>query len=339
MYKPPSRYRNIRRGLLLLMVVLAMGTGGFVLIEQYSVLDAIYMTIITMSTVGFREVRHLGPDGQIFVIILIVSGLMVMTYTLSAIGQLVIEGQFYKMLGRRRMKREIDRLEGHFIICGHGRMGQILAQELCQEEVPFVAIEGDPELAEVMCDKGYLVIVGDATRDEILEEAGIGHAKGLVAVVSRDEDNLYITLSAREMTRQSNANLYILARAADESAMKKIKRAGADRVISPYQIGGMRMVQALLRPTVFDFVEVVTKSGGLDLMFEELKVGEGSSLVSTAIKDSGIRQKFDVITIAIKKPSGQMVFNPGPDYVIDAGDVLIILGDKEQMARLRQVLA
>jgi voltage-gated potassium channel len=182
------------------------------------------------------------------------------------------------------------------------------------------------------------VVEGDATHDEVLEEAGIERAQGLVAVVSRDEDNLYITLSAREMTRQTNPGLYILSRAADESAMKKIRRAGADRVISPYQIGGMRMVQALLRPTVYDFVEVVTQSSGLDLMFEELQVGEGSPLVSAAIKDSGIRQNYDVIAIAIKKPTGRMVFNPGPDYIIEAGDVLIILGEKNQLARLRKIV-
>jgi voltage-gated potassium channel len=202
-----------------------------------------------------------------------------------------------------------------------------------------VAVEGNQNVAEELAEKGYLVVEGDATRDEILEEAGIQHAQGLVAVVSRDEDNLYITLSAREMTRQSNPGLYILARAADERAMKKIMRAGADRVISPYQIGGMRMVQALLRPTVYDFVEVVTQSSGLDLMFEELQVGENSPLAGRAIKDSGIRQRFDVIAIAIKKPTGQMVFNPRPEYKIEAYDVLIILGDKDQLTRLRSIMS
>jgi voltage-gated potassium channel len=219
-------------------------------------------------------------------------------------------------------------------------MGQILCEELRQERVPFVVIEGDESMVEDLRDDlGYLVVQGDATQDDTLEQAGVHRARGLVAVVSSDVDNLFITLSAREMTRESNPELYILSRATDQPAMQKIKRAGANRVMSPYQIGGMRLVQALLRPTVYDFVEVVTQSSGLDLMFEELPVGGGSDLVGHAIKDSGIRQQYDVIAIAIKKPSSQMVFNPGPEYVIEAGDVLIILGDKEQLARLRQVLA
>jgi voltage-gated potassium channel len=217
-------------------------------------------------------------------------------------------------------------------------MGQILCQELRNEKVPFVAVEGDAEQAEDMRRLGYLVVEGDATRDEILEQAGIRRAKGLVAVVSSDVDNLYITLSAREMTREANPFLYILSRATDQQTMQKIQRAGADRVISPYQIGGMRIVQALLRPAVYDFVEVVTQSSGLDLMFEELPVGEESSLVDAALRDSGIRQKYSIIIIGMVKPTGEMVFNPGPDEIIGAGDTLIILGETEQLSRLRAVL-
>ncbi len=339
MLKKPSRFRNIRRGLALLLVVMLGGTAGFVALEGFSFLEALYMTVITLSTVGFREVQPLSTTGQVFVIVLIVAGLMVMTYTLGAIGQVIIEVQFRKILGRRRMVREIGALKGHFVICGHGRMGQILSQELRAENMPFVVVEGSAELSEDLREEGYLVVEGDATQDEILAEAGVTRARGLVAVVSSDVDNLFITLSAREMTRESNPGLYILARASDENSIQKIRRAGADRVISPYQIGGMRLVQALLRPTVYDFVEVVTQSSGLDLMFEELAVGEGSSLVDTTIKDSGIRAEFDVIAIAIKKPSGRMVFNPGPEYVIEAHDVLIFMGDKQQLARLRKVLA
>jgi voltage-gated potassium channel len=163
-------------------------------------------------------------------------------------------------------------------------------------------------------------------------------AKGLVAVVSNDVDNLYITLSAREMCRQDNPALYILVRATDKQAKTKITRAGADRVISPYTIGGMRMVQALIRPTVYDFVEVVTQSSGLDLMFEELSVGDGSAMAEVEIKNSGIRERFNVIIIAVKKASGRMVFNPGPDYFLEASDVLITLGNRDQLRALEQAL-
>ena len=237
------------------------------------------------------------------------------------------------------MEREIEALEGHYIVCGHGRMGQILCQELRQEKVSFVVIEGDEEVAENLRELGFLVIEGDATEDEVLENAGVARAKGLVAVVSRDEDNLYITLSARELVRAENPDLYILSRATDQAAGKKISRAGANRVISPYVIGGMRIVQALLRPTVYDFVEIVTQSSGLDLMFEELPVGNNSRLIDTAIMNSGILKEYDVIVIAIKKPTGDMVFNPGPEYVFVAGDVLITLGDKEQLARMSKKMS
>lgn len=334
-----SRFRNIGRGLLLLLAVIAIGVGGFMLLEHYSFLEAVYMTVITISTVGYREVRDPSQPGYIFVIFLIIAGLSVMTYTLGAVGQLLIEGQIRRLLGRHMMQREIEKLKDHYVICGHGRMGQILCQELRAERVPFVVVEQDAEAAEDMREQGFLVVEGDATQDEILRQTGIGRARGLVAVVSSDVDNLYIVLSAREETRLSNPGLYILARASDGQATKKIERAGASRVISPYQIGGMRIVQALLRPHAYDFVEVVTQSSGLDLMIEEIPVGEGSSLVATRLKDSGIRQKYDMIIIGINKSSADMVFNPGPEHVIEPSDVLIVLGSKTQVQQLRKVLA
>jgi len=232
------------------------------------------------------------------------------------------------------MLREIEKLKDHYIVCGHGRMGKILCQELTSEDVPFVVVDGDPETAENLIKTGYKVVQGDATEDETLELAGVKRAKGLVAVVNRDVDNLYITMSARDMSAEENPELYILSRATDERASRKITRAGADRVISPYAIGGMRIVQALLRPTVYDFVDIATHSKGLDLMFEELEIRTNSHLDGKVLKDSGIRSGFDVIVIGIKKPSGRMVFNPGPDVVLQVGDVLIMLGDKEQLVRL-----
>jgi voltage-gated potassium channel len=334
-----SRFRNIGRGLTLLVAVLIVGVVGFMALEHYTFLEAVYMTVITISTVGFREIHDPSRSGYIFVIFLILAGLSVLTYTLGAGAQLLIEGQIRRLLGRHRMQREIENLKGHYIICGYGRMGQILCQELRAEGVPFVVVEQAGEAAEDLREQGFLVVEGDATQDEILERAGIARAKGLVAVVSSDVDNLYIVLSAREETRQSNPGLYILARASDSHATKKIARAGANRVISPYQIGGMRIVQALLRPNAYDFVEVVTQSSGLDLMIEEVPVGEKSALISSPLKDSGIRQKYDMIIIGIKKHTADMIFNPGPGHVIEAGDVLIVLGSKTQVAELSKVLA
>ena len=278
MFDSDISFANVIRGVIVMLLVLAAGTAWFAVVEGYTVLDALYMTVITVSTVGFREVHDLDTSGRIFVVVLIISGLTVMTYTLGSVGRVIVEGSIQRFVGRQRMLREIEKLQGHYIVCGHGRMGQILCEELRNEGVPFVVVEGDPETADQLAAKGYMVVDGDATEDEILRRAGVTRAKGLVAVVSRDVDNLYITLSAREMSRTENPGLYILCRATDQSASQKIQRAGADRVISPYAIGGMRIVQALLRPTVYDFVDIATQSSGLDLMFEELHIGAGSRL-------------------------------------------------------------
>jgi len=334
MFDTEVKFNNVLRGLTALLFVVLMGVGWFVLVEGFSLLNAVYLTIITISTVGFKEVGEVDDSARIFILVLIISGLGVMTYTLSALGQVIIEGSIQRFVGRQKMCREIDKLKNHYIVCGHGRMGQILCQELTSEEVPFVVVDGDPETVENLIKIGYKVVQGDATEDETLEQAGVKRAKGLVAVVNRDVDNLYITMSARDMSAKDNPHLYILSRATDGPASRKIKRAGADRVISPYAIGGMRIVQALLRPTVYDFVDIATQSKGLDLMFEELEIKENSTLDGIPLKDSGIRASYDVIVIGIKKPTGRMVFNPGPEVILQVGDVLIMLGDKEQLVRL-----
>ncbi len=332
-------FRNVIRGLVLLLLVLAGGTAWFVLMDDYTLVDALYMTVITISTVGFREVHVMDGADRIFVILLIVSGLTVLTYTLGSVGQVIVEGSIERYVGRRRMLQHIEKMKNHYIICGHGRMGEILCEELGREGVPFVVIEGDPEKAEMLLERGYYVVEGDATEDEVLGRAGVTRAKSLVALVSNNVNNLYITLSAREMCRGVNDGLYVLARATDDGASEKIKRAGANRVISPYVIGGMRIVQALLRPAVYDFVDIATQRGGMELMFEEISLAAASRLDGVALKDSGIRQNYDIIVIAIKKPSGEMTFNPGPEVVLEKNDVLITLGDREQLDRLSKSLA
>ena len=339
MFDSKLSFRSVIRGVIFLILVLSAGTIWFHLMEGFTLLDGLYMTVITVSTVGFREVHELDGSGRIFVLILIVSGLAVMTYTLGSLGRVIVEGSIQRYVGRKRMLREIERLKDHYIVCGHGRMGQILCEELVKEKVEFVVIEGDPECAEGLIEKGYLVVEGDATEDAILNKAGVTRARGLVAVVSSNVDNLYITLSTRVICREENPNLYILSRATDRQASEKIERAGADRVVSPYVIGGMRIVQALLRPTVSDFLEIATRSGDLDLMFEELAIGSDSALDGVALKDSGIRKSYDVVVIAIKKRAGNMVFNPGPEAVLHNGDMLVTLGDKDQLDRLASSLA
>lgn len=339
MFDSQVSFQSVIRGLVFLVLVMAVGTLWFVIMEDHSFLDGLYMTVITISTVGFREVKALDGSGRLFTVFLIISGLTVLTYTLGSLGRVIVEGSIERYVGRKRMLRDIDKLKGHYIICGHGRMGHILCEELNKEKVPYVVIEAEADVADDLADKGIMAVKGDATEDTLLLQAGITRAKGLVAVVSSNVDNLYITLSARVLCREENPGLYILSRATDRQATEKIERAGADRVVSPYVIGGMRIVQALLRPTVSDFIEIATRSSGLELMFEEMAIRNDSDLDRVALKDSGIRQSYDVIVIAIKKRTGDMVFNPGPETVLHKGDMLVTLGDRGQLDRLAASLA
>lgn len=323
----------LKLGALLLFTVLA-GICGLMLIEGFSFIEALYMTVITLSTVGFGEVRNLGPGGRLFVILMIIGGLGLVTYILSALAGFVVEGRFRKLLGRRQMKKEIDRLDRHYVICGHGRMGEIVCRALRAEGRSYVVVESDQEAVERLAEAGHLVVEGDATEDEVLLAAGITRARALVAVVSSDVDNLYITLTARELARSGNPGLYVMARATNEKASAKIRHAGADRVISPYLIGGNHLVNALLRPHVHDFIEVLSQGEDMRLRVEELPVREGCSFAGMPIRDSNLRQQYDLIIIGLLKEGERMVFNPGPDDLLEAGDLLIVLGPQNQVARL-----
>ncbi len=328
-----TRLSTVLRGGLLLLVVVAVGTVGFMLLEGFSLLDALYMTVITISTVGYGEVRQLHADGHIFVILLILSGLMVVGYTLTSLGRAVVEGSLQRFVGRKRMLREIGSMRGHIIVCGYGRVGKTICKELTSEKVNFVVVERDADQAEWLASKGYKVVVGDATEDEVLEEAGVLKARGLVAVAARDVDNLYIVMSAREMCAHENPGLLIVSRASDVRELRKIRTAGADQVISPYNIGGVRIAQALLRPAVYEVMDLLSSSGEMELSLEDISLNEDMSLVGRALRDTNIRQEFNLIIIGVKKPDGSLVFNPGPEHVLEVGDELITLGSRDQLDR------
>jgi voltage-gated potassium channel len=328
-----TRLKTVVRGAILLLIVVAGGTAGFMILEEFSFLDALYMTIITISTVGYGEVRRLHTDGHVFVIVLIISGIMVVGYTLTSLGRAVVEGSLQRFVGRRRMLREIGSLRGHIIVCGYGRVGRTICNELTSERVPFVVIERDPDQAEQLAERGVRVVVGDATEDETLLQAGVLRARGLVAVAARDVDNLYIVMSAREMCAQGNPGLMIVSRASDVRELRKIRTAGADQVISPYNIGGVRIAQALLRPAVYEVMDLLSTSGEMELSLEDITLTETASVVGKALRDTNIRQDFNLIIIGVKKPGGQLVFNPGPELVLGAGDELITLGSRSQLDR------
>lgn len=325
-----SPFRQLRYLLLLILGLFAGGTFGYMLIEGWSLLDGLYMTVITLATVGFEEVNQLSPAGEVFTILLITLGVGVMSFTVFRIAQILLEGQVRLILGRRQLERQIRQLDGHYILCGFGRMGAVVAQQLHQSGIPFVVVDKAETKLQRLATTDYLYLAGDATTEETLEAAGVRAAKGLVTTVASDADNLFITLTAREM----NPGLFIVVRTFDERSERKLRRAGADRVVAPTQIGAIRIAQFILRPAVVELVELATLRESLELQLEEVRVRAGSRLIGVELKDSEIRSRMGLIIVAIKRADTTMVFNPPSDTFIQEGDVLIALGKVEGLRQL-----
>ena len=326
-------FRQIAFWALCLLALLFFGSLGFIWLEGWNFFDALYMTVTTLSTVGYGEVHPLSHLGKIYNMGLILAGMGFLFYLVSAMARMVVEGEIRAALGKRKLLKHIKRLSGHYIICGFGRIGEIIARQLQERGVPLVVVDNKPENLARLEQSGYYLVAGDATREEVLQEAGIERARGLVAVVSTDADNVYIVLTARSI----NPNLHIVARAEEKGAERKLLRAGADRVESPYEMGGRKMAYAILRPTVTTFIELATQEG-VDLSMEEIAVGADSSLAGVALKDSGIRQKLDLILVAIKRAGGEMLFNPTLETPILAGDTLIALGLRKNLEALEEMV-
>lgn len=317
----------------LLVAILIIGGLGYVVLEGWTIFEGLYMTVITLTTVGYGEVRPLSKVGRGFTILLIFCGVGFMLYVITTISTMVIEGQLRDVFGRRRLEREIQRLKDHFIVCGYGRIGGVIARELSLNKIPVVIVDNRPQHSGTLERSGLLHVIGNATQEEVLLAAGIERARGLVSVVSSDADNVYIVLSARSL----NPELNIVARAGETGSEQKLRRAGANSVISPYELGGQRMAQTILRPTVVDFMDMALGEG-IDLSLEEIPVGGHSDIIGRALKDSGIRQNLDLIIVAIKRLEGTMLFNPQPDEPILQGDTLIALGSKANLDKLMHLL-
>lgn len=320
--------------ILMFLVVVLFGIFGYTWIEGWDFLDSLYMTIITLSTVGYGEVREIGPGGRVFTVLLIVFGLFTITYIVGLVAETLVAGEIRSVLGRRKVSKKIKSLRDHYIICGYGRIGSIICKGLTRKAIPLMVIEKDEQVQEQLEEDEILYLQGDATHEETLLEAGIAKAKGLVSVVSSDAENVYICLTARGLSPR----LYILSRAEDEASERKLLRAGANKVILPYILGGRRMVQAIIRPTVSDFLESAVHDQSFELAIEEITVGEDSSLANQSLVDSGIRQEMDVIIIGIKQKAGTMIFNPSSQTKIQSDDILIAMGRNKDLETLRRAL-
>jgi voltage-gated potassium channel len=311
-------------------LLLCVGTLGYHLIEGWRLWDALYMTVITITTVGYREMHELSVRGQAFTMLLALGGVFTIFYAASEVIRLVVSGEVRDIVGRQRMERSLAEFKDHRIVCGLGRMGRLVCEEFSSRGLPFVVIDRLAELTGGFSMPHGIALVGDATSDETLRQAGVERARALVTVAASDADNLFITMSARLL----NERLYIVARCEGEGAETKLMRAGANRVVSPYTIGGQRVAQAVLQPSVVDFIELATRSEHLDLQIEEVAIEPASRFAGQSVKDSGIRYDLGIIIVAIKKADGRMVFNPASQFIIEARDVLITLGDRKSLDRL-----
>jgi voltage-gated potassium channel len=311
----------------LLVSVVAFGTIGYALIERWSVWHAFYVTVLGITTV---DLPPMSRGGQIFTVLLLVAGVGATLYTFTLLATVVVEGGLPKRLQRRREARMLDSITDHFIICGYGRIGSIVAEQFRRQRIPYVVVERDAERLQAAMDAGALSVEADASREEVLKRVGIDRARGLIAVVGTDAENVYAVLSARVL----RPDLFIVGRAETEDATRKLKRAGADRVISPYQIGGVQIAQTAVRPAVVDFVELATSADNLELAMEEIPITQPSELGNKTIVEANLRQRYGVIVVGIQREDRRMEFNPEPDTRMHPGDKLVVLGRPDSLKRL-----
>jgi voltage-gated potassium channel len=317
-----------------IVITLGGGTAGFVLIDHYPVFDAFYMTLTTVTTVGYGEIWPLSRAGRIFNCFLILFGVITVLLAIGAMTQTVIELELNQYFGKRRIKNMIEKLQGHVIVCGFGRVGRGAADELRTAKVKFVVVDNNDERVEAAIKDGMLAVLADASRDETLQDVGIERARGLIATLASDADNLFVILTAKTL----NPRLHLSTRVNEESSEQKLRRAGADFVFAPYNSTGHRMAQALLKPHVQQFLEFTTQSMGLDAGIEQVRVTERSTFVDQSLAEMQVRRELGVIVLAIRKASGEMLFNPPAEAKIAGGDHLIVMGRPDGLRKLEQLL-
>jgi voltage-gated potassium channel len=323
-----TRFR-IRYALIALVAALIFGTTGFHWIEQWSLEDSFYVTVQTLTTVGYGDQTPHSPGGRAFAILVMLIGAGGVALAISTIVQSIVQSELIETFGQRRQSRKVSKMRDHYIVCGSGRVGSHLVRDLQRSKQPFVVLEKDPARAAEFSRHGINVLVRDATLEETLRDVGIEKARGLAACLPDDADNVYVVLTARDL----NPDLLIVARAAEEQAHAKLKRAGANHVIAPTLIGGHRMAVALTRPAVGEFIDSFT-GHELGFGFEQVEVGPNSSLAGCELRSTPISSELDVIMVSIRQQTGETVFNPPNDITIQAGDILIAIGRAESLVRL-----
>lgn len=327
-------FKRLMPPAIILLIILSVGVAGYTLIEGWSFIEATYMVVITLFTVGFKEVHELSTLGRILTMIIIVSGVGTALYAVGQIGEIIVEGQIFGYRRRKRMERKIKEMKDHYIICGFGRVGHQVAEEFANAGMPYVVIDAKPETADELEPRGIPYVVGDVTSDKNLEEAGIKRAKGLIASADSDTANVFVTLAARALNR----DLYVVARAGDIDAGEKLKMAGANRVISPYFISGRRMAALAIRPVASDFLDTVMHGEHLEFSLREIIVPDKSPLINKSLEDAKIRQKSGATVLAIRKPDGGFNLQPLAMSKIEKGDILVVIGAQEQLELLEKMV-
>ena len=321
-------------GFFFIVLLFVYGVYIYMFIEGWGLLESIYQVIITLSTVGFGEVHQMSDPAKLHTSILIFLGVGGFAYLLGSFTEALVEGRIQMFWGKKKMEKKIGSMHDHYIVCGFGRIGSVVARELLQENHDTVIIENGPELLEQMTEQRYLFVDGDATNDHVLIKAGVKRARAIITTLNTDAKNLYVTLASKQL----NPSIMVIARAEKESSLQKLKYAGADKVLTPYLLGGVRMAQMILRPTVTNFLEMAMHGDNLELQMEELELSAQSSLPGKNLIESELRPKFNLIIIAIKKQNGDMVYNPTADVILEAGDTLIVVGQKTDLEQVKIML-
>lgn len=334
-----AEWRRFKKRLLQIAVALTavvlIGAIGFISFANYEPLEALYMALITITSIGYMEIAPLGRAGRMFNMVYIIVGVTTMLTGFGALTQAVIELELSGYFQKRRRRRVIENLKSHFIVCGYGRVGRSSAEDLKKAGVPILVVERNEDRAERAIENGLLAVAADSTRDEVLRECGIERARGLIAALATDADNTYLILSAKAL----NPMLPVATRVSEEESERKLRRAGADVVFAPYTITGQRLSQSLLKPHVNEFIDFTTGNDmGLDVRIEQVKVAADSEYVSKSLRQAQLRADLGVIVLAIRRTSGQMIFNPPADAEIGAGDYLIVMGPPAQLRKLEALV-